>query len=102
MRRLTCVTGAAFPVDGGMHSFFTVGFVSGTTSSLDMLPVIVKAVRIVGNNTGSVADLAQAARAIAANRIVPVIDQVFDIGSTAAAYAELGTGRHFGKIAIAH
>ena len=82
---------------------FTVGFVSGSTASLDMLPVIVKALRIVGNNTGSVADLAQAARAIAANRIVPVIDQVFDIGSAGAAYAELSaSGRRFGKIALAH
>lgn len=35
---------------------FTVGFISGSTASLDMLPVIVKALRIVGNNTGSVAN----------------------------------------------
>ena len=34
-------------------------------------------------------------------RIVPVIDQTFDIGETAAAYAELNAGgRHFGTIAI--
>ncbi len=81
----------------------TVGFVSGTSAALDMLPVIVKALRIVGNNTGSVADLAEAARAIAANRIVPVIDRVFDIDNTRAAYADLAEGgRHFGKIGIAH
>jgi NADPH:quinone reductase-like Zn-dependent oxidoreductase len=42
-------------------------------------------------------------RAIAAHRIVPVIDRVFDIGDTRAAYAELAAGgRHFGKLAIAH
>lgn len=82
---------------------FTVGFVGGTAAPIDLLPVIVKALRIVGNNTGSVADLAEAARAIAAHRIVPVIDRVFDIEQTAAAYAELAAGgRHFGKIAIAH
>lgn len=82
---------------------FTVGFITGTTSSIDLLPIIVKALRIVGNNTGSVADLAQAARAIAANRIVPVIDRTFGIDETSAAYAELSAGgRHFGKIAIAH
>jgi len=82
---------------------FTVGFVAGTTASVDLLPIIVKALRIVGNNTGSVADLADAARAIAAHKIVPVIDRVFDIGDTAAAYAELSAGgRHFGKLAIAH
>jgi NADPH:quinone reductase-like Zn-dependent oxidoreductase len=82
---------------------FTVGFVGGTAAPIDLLPIIVKALRIVGNNTGSVADLAEAARAIAAHRIVPVIDRVFDIEQTAAAYAELAAGgRHFGKIAIAH
>lgn len=82
---------------------FTVGFVGGTASSIDLLPVIVKALRIVGNNTGSVADLEQAARAIAAHRIVPVIDRVFGIDDTSAAYAELGAGgRHFGKLAITH
>ncbi|CAN7627308.1 NAD(P)-dependent alcohol dehydrogenase [Pseudoduganella sp. LjRoot289] len=82
---------------------FTVGFVSGTAAPIDLLPIIVKALRIIGNNTGSVADLAEAARAIAAHRIVPVIDRVFDIGETGAAYAELASGgRHFGKLAIAH
>ena len=82
---------------------FTVGFVGGTAASIDLLPVIVKALRIVGNNTGCVADLAQAAQVIAAHGIVPVIDRVFSIDDTAEAYAELAAGgRHFGKLAIAH
>lgn len=82
---------------------FTVGFVSGTTATVDLLPIIVKALRIAGNNTGSVADLAEAARAIAAHRIVPVIDRVSGIGDTGAAYTELANGgRHFGKLAIMH
>lgn len=82
---------------------FTVGFVTGTAASIDLLPIIVKALRVVGNNTGSVADLAEAARAIAAHRIVPVIDHVFGIEDTRAAYAELSAGgRHFGKLTIAH
>jgi D-arabinose 1-dehydrogenase-like Zn-dependent alcohol dehydrogenase len=82
---------------------FTVGFVTGSVASIDMLPVIVKSLRIVGNNTGSVADLAQAVSAIAAHRIVPAIDRVFGIEETQAAYAELSAGgRHFGKLAIQH
>ena len=82
---------------------FTVGFLSGTAASINLMPIIVKALRIVGNNTGSVADLAQATRAIAAHRIVPVIDRIFDIADTGAAYAELSAGgRHFGKLAIVH
>lgn len=82
---------------------FTVGFIGGTAASIDLLPVIAKALRIVGNNTGSVADLAGAVQAITAHRIVPVIDRVFSIHDTGAAYAELDAGgRHFGKIAIVH
>lgn len=84
-------------------AIFTVGFVSGTAISIDLLPIIVKALRIIGNSTGSVADLAEATRAISANRIVPVIDRVFGIEDTPAAYAELSAGgRHFGKLAIMH
>ena len=82
---------------------FTVGFVGGTSAPVDLLPVIVKALRVVGNNTGSVADLADAARAIAAHRIVPVIDRVFGIGDAREAYAQLAAGgQHFGKLAIVH
>lgn len=82
---------------------FTVGFITGSVTSIDLLAVITKALRIVGNSTGSVADLRAAVRGIAANRIVPVVDRVFDIGDTAAAYAELAAGgRHFGKLAIRH
>lgn len=82
---------------------FTVGFVGGTSAPVDLLPIIVKALRVVGNNTGSVADLAEAARAIAAHRIVPVIDHVFGIGDAREAYAQLAAGgQHFGKLAIVH
>ncbi len=80
---------------------FTIGFVAGTETSLNLFNVIGKAVRIVGNSTGSVVDLGEAMRAIAASRIMPVIDRWFGIDETAAAYAELAAGsRHFGKLAI--
>jgi NADPH:quinone reductase-like Zn-dependent oxidoreductase len=82
---------------------FTVGFIAGSETAFDLFAVIGKAVRIVGNSTGSVADLAEAVRAIAANRIVPVVDQRFGIDETAAAYAELAAGsRHFAKLALEH
>jgi len=84
-------------------TIFTVGFVTGTTAAIDLLPIIVKGLRVVGNNTGSVADLGEAARAISAHCIVPVIDHVFGIEDTQAAYQRLQAGgRHFGKLAIAH
>lgn len=65
---------------------------------VDVLPIITQ-----GNNTGTVADLRDAARAIAAHRIDPVVDRTFDIEETAHAYAHLAAGgRHFGKVAITH
>ena len=82
---------------------FTVGFIAGSQTSFDLFSVIGKGVRIVGNSTGSVADLAEAVRAIAANGIVPVVDRRFGIDETADAYADLAAGlRHFGKLAIVH
>jgi len=82
---------------------FTVGFIAGSQTTFDLFAVIGKAVRIVGNSTGSVADLAEAVRAIAVNGIVPVVDRRFGFDETADAYAELAAGsRHFGKLAIVH
>jgi len=84
-------------------TIFTVGFVAGKPEAVDLSPVIFKALRIVGNNTGSVEDLVAATRAIEAHRIEPVVDSVFDILETRAAYEELSAGgRHFGKVVIAH
>ncbi|MED5618239.1 zinc-dependent alcohol dehydrogenase family protein [Ideonella sp. BN130291] len=82
---------------------FTVGFVSGMAASIDLMPIIVKALHVVGNNTGSVADFGEAVRAVAAHRIVPVIDRVFGMAEAGSAYDHLGAGgQHVGKVAIAH
>jgi NADPH:quinone reductase-like Zn-dependent oxidoreductase len=79
---------------------YTVGFVTGSKVELDLMPLIVKAVRVIGNNTGSVENLSEAAAAIAAHRIQPVIDQVFGLAELPEAYAALAAGGHFGKLAI--
>lgn len=80
---------------------FTVGFLTGTAASIDLFSIIGKALKVVGNNTGSVADLAEAARAITAQRIVPVLGQTFDVAETSVAFSRLAEGgQHFGKIAI--
>ena len=79
---------------------FTIGFLSGSDLRFDAMPLIGKALRVQGNNTGSVADLASAARAIAAHRLAPVVDRVFAWDRAAEAYAMLAAGSHFGKIAM--
>jgi hypothetical protein len=45
-------------------------------ASIDLFSIIGKAFKVLGNNTVSVADLAEATRAITAQRIVPVLDHM--------------------------
>jgi NADPH:quinone reductase-like Zn-dependent oxidoreductase len=80
---------------------FVIGFVTGTEATADLLPIIVKALRVLGNNTGSVSDLRDIARAIAAARIEPVVDKVFSQDQAAEAYTHMAAGGlHFGKLAF--
>ena len=80
---------------------FVIGFLTGARPGIDVLPIMEKELRIQGNNTGPVADLRAVAAAIAAHRLVPVVDRTFAMDQAAEAYAHLAAGgRHFGKIAI--
>lgn len=80
---------------------FTIGFLSGTSTTLDLMPIIGKAIRVQGNNTGSAQDLAGAVAAIAAARIEPVVDRTYALGALPEAYgAAAKGGRHIGKLAV--
>lgn len=83
---------------GGMVA--AIGFLGGGSTSLDLLPVIFKEVRVQGSNGGSVADLAAVVAAMAAHRIEPVIDAVAGLDDLPKAYARMAQGTHFGKIAV--
>lgn len=78
---------------------FTIGFVTGTALEIDLMPIIVKGLRVQGNNTGSVEDFARAMQAIRASRIEPVLAKTFGIGEVAEAYHAQSHGP-VGKIAI--
>ena len=80
---------------------FVIGFLTGTQPTIDVVPIMEKELRILGNNTGPVADLRGAATTMAKHRLVPVIDQTFAMDDVAEAYARLAAGgRHFGKLVI--
>ncbi|MER8395393.1 NAD(P)-dependent alcohol dehydrogenase [Mesorhizobium sp. M1340] len=80
---------------------FAIGFVTGAEATTNLLPIIIKALKVVGNNTGSVSDLRDAARAIGAAHIDPVIDTVYSQHQATEAYAHMAAGgRHFGKLAF--
>ena len=79
---------------------FIIGFLGGKEPSIDVIPVMEKRVRLQGNNTGPVADLADAATAIARHGIKPVLDATFAIDQARAAYEYVAAKGHFGKVVI--
>lgn len=81
-------------------TIYVVGFIGGTELSIPVLPIIMKTLRIIGSQTGSTANLADAARAVEFNQIEPVVDRVFPFEQTPDAYRFLEKTGHFGKIGI--
>jgi len=81
-------------------TIFVIGMLSGLEVKWNVLPLIQKAVRVQGYNTGSVARLAEVARALESNRIVPVIDDIFDWREALRGYRTLAEASHFGKLAF--
>jgi NADPH:quinone reductase-like Zn-dependent oxidoreductase len=78
-------------------TIFIIGFLSGMEPTIHVGPVMEKRLRLQGNNTGPVADLADAAAALASQRLQPVIDRTFPMDQAAAAYEHVARGGHFGK-----
>jgi NADPH:quinone reductase-like Zn-dependent oxidoreductase len=58
-------------------TIFVVGFVGGTEITIPLLPINLKTTSIVGNNTGSTANLTDGVRGVAMAGIKPAIDRVF-------------------------
>jgi D-arabinose 1-dehydrogenase-like Zn-dependent alcohol dehydrogenase len=81
---------------------FTIGFISGSRVTADLMPIIVKGLRVQGNNTGSVSDLRAAIEVVEQQRIVPVVDAEFEISDVQSAYRHMQRAGHFGKVAIKH
>jgi len=79
---------------------FTIGFLSGGTAQADLLTIIVRALRVIGENTGSSDDLRLAMRAIESAAIQPVVGATFLLSDVAHAYSAFGAGGNFGKITL--
>ena len=76
-----------------------IGRLAGT-GKIDPLPVMRRAVRLIGINVGSREMFAAMNRAITASSLRPVIDRTFDFCEAPAAYRYLRTGSNFGKVVI--
>ena len=78
----------------------SVGFLTGADLSFSLWPLNLKRLSIRGSNTGSVASLAEAVRAIATTGIRPVIDDRTPFADAPEALRALKAAKHFGKIVV--
>jgi NADPH:quinone reductase-like Zn-dependent oxidoreductase len=78
-----------------------IGVLAGQDQAVNPLPAVMKGVRIQGIFVGSREMFEAMNRAISIHQIKPVIDRVFTFGEVKEALHYMGSGAHFGKVAIA-
>ncbi len=77
-----------------------IGGLSGAATELDPRLILARRANVQGISVGSTQMFEALNRAIAVNRIKPVIDKVFGFDDVKAAYQHMASGAHFGKIVI--
>jgi NADPH:quinone reductase-like Zn-dependent oxidoreductase len=77
-----------------------IGILSGVSQDINLLPILMKGLRLQGLMVGSRAMFEAMNRAIEANALRPVIDRVFPFAEAKQALAHMESGAHFGKIVI--
>jgi len=77
-----------------------IGVLSGPAGDTNPLLILGKRANVQGISVGSMQMFEAMNRAIAVNRMKPVIDKVFPFDEVKAAFKHLEAGAHFGKIVI--
>ncbi len=83
---------------GGQVS--VIGVLSGVSSELNIIPVLMQQVRLQGILVGSREGFERMNRAFAAHELSPVVDRVFAFDEVPDALAHMASAGHFGKICI--
>ncbi|MBM4343662.1 MAG: NAD(P)-dependent alcohol dehydrogenase [Deltaproteobacteria bacterium] len=77
-----------------------IGVLAGGKGEVNLMPALMNSVRIEGVFVGSHAAMARMLRAIAAGKLVPVVDRARPWRDAAQALRSMQAGEHFGKIAL--
>ncbi len=77
-----------------------IGVLSGISSELNIIPLLMQHVRLQGILVGSREGFERMNRAIEGHDFKPVIDRVFDFNEVPEAFGYMASGAHFGKICI--
>lgn len=85
---------------GGVISL--IGVLSGSGGEVNPLPILMRAIRVHGIYVGSRTMFEAMNRAIALNRLHPVVDQVFPFRDFPEALRHMESGSHFGKVVVSN
>lgn len=77
-----------------------IGVLAGTQERLNLLPLLMKAVRVQGVVVGHHEHLRQLVAAYLQSYTRPVVDSVYHFEALPEAFSHLASGRQFGKIAL--
>jgi NADPH:quinone reductase-like Zn-dependent oxidoreductase len=77
-----------------------IGVLTGSTGEINLLPIVMKKIRVQGIFVGSREMFEAMNRAISLHRLRPVVDRVFPFEEARQALLYMESGAHFGKICI--
>ncbi len=77
-----------------------IGVLAGAAAPFNVVPVLMRNLRLQGVVVGSREGFEAMNRALAAARLVPVVDRVFPFAEARAAFELMAAGGHFGKICL--
>jgi NADPH:quinone reductase-like Zn-dependent oxidoreductase len=77
-----------------------IGALSGGSGEINTTTILMKGIRVQGIFVGSRAMFEAMNRAIALNKLKPVIDKAFSFDEAREAFKYMESGAHFGKIVV--
>jgi NADPH:quinone reductase-like Zn-dependent oxidoreductase len=77
-----------------------IGVLSGVEGDMNLIPILMKNIRIQGIYVGNAEMFAAMNQAISLHKMRPVVDRVFKMEAIQDAYQHMASGQHFGKIVI--
>lgn len=77
-----------------------IGNLSGNSTEVNIVPLFMQRVRLQGILVGDRDTFEAMNRAIAANRLRPVVDRAFPWQEARQAFEHLASGQHFGKVCV--
>lgn len=83
---------------GGQMSL--IGVLAGVRAELDLLPILMRGIRVQGLLVGHRQGFEAMNAAIAQHQLRPVVDRVFAMDDAPAAWSHLESAAHFGKIVL--